>query len=99
MPRRIRTIPPSHDRIAILIALTAGPLPRATIRDRVQADSVGSVHIKLSTLYVLLAELESAGYIKDPLIYELTQAGWSFVRSELARIEHQRQLIRERLHF
>lgn len=90
--------PMSYERIAILIALANEPLDKKDIAGAVQADTLAHVVIKTSTMYFLIRELAHRGYIKEQGPFYLTDKGRHTLLIELSRIEHQRLLLKARLH-
>ena len=100
IPRRSSTkiCPITYERLAILMALAAGPIEKARIVEAVLADSVGSIVIKTSTAYFLIKNLEYAGYITVASACKLTDKGWRTLHQELNRIEQQRLILKTRLH-
>lgn len=88
----------SYERLAILLAVAAGPISGAEIAGQVLADSVGGIIISKSTAYRLISELEERGLIENRGGYALTNAGWRALRGELNRVEQQIRILKSRLH-
>jgi DNA-binding PadR family transcriptional regulator len=96
--------PLSHERLAILLALAKETQTASTIAGTVLADSVGSVYIKYSSLYYLLADLMGGDYIvskrdaySEVTYYDLTPKGWRILEHELPRLQAMVQLLQVRL--
>ena len=95
---RLKRIPMSYERIAILMAVADGPIDRAAISDVIVANSIGVILVKKSTLYHLISELIEQDYIKRQGSLTLTDKGWRVLHDELSRIEQERLILKQRLH-
>jgi DNA-binding PadR family transcriptional regulator len=84
--------------MAILIAVSRGPIDKARISDAVLADTIAAIVLRKSTAYSLISELSNTGYIENRGAYYLTDKGWHTLRNELNRIEQQRRILKQRLH-
>ena len=93
----VRTAPLSHERLAILLALSCPGRNNsiASVSDQVISDSVGSIYIKKSTLYKFVKELESEGHISMPPP-ALTEKGIRTLKLDIARTENYLQLLKQR---
>ncbi len=93
-----RLAPLSYERMAILLAVAAGPIDRARIPEAVLADTVGAVIIRKTTGYTLIKELTAKGYLQVRGSYTLTDKGWRTLHREHNRMENQRLILKQRLH-
>jgi DNA-binding PadR family transcriptional regulator len=89
--------PISPERIAILIAVAEGPIDRRDIGAKVQEDSYSSLLIKTSTLYALIRELTTAGYLSYHETYMLNPKGVATLKSEQFRLQQQLNTLKNRL--
>ncbi|HVQ44659.1 MAG TPA: hypothetical protein VMT30_06885 [Candidatus Saccharimonadia bacterium] len=97
--RQVRTkyTPLSYERLAILLAVAAGPIDCARIAEQVLADTVANIVLKKSTAYYLISELTTTGHLQKHGSYTLTAKGRQTLQRELARLEQQRRLLLQRL--
>ena len=96
--RHSKHAPLSYERLAILLATADGPIDKSRIYDAVAADSVGALVMKKSSLYRLISELMKLSYLESKGALTLTDKGWRTLQGELKRIEHQRLILKHRLH-
>lgn len=77
----------SHERLAILLALAAGPATAGEIEIQSIADSAGHVVLKRASLFRHLQELVARNLIESysPQSYHLTDRGWARVKLEAQR--------------
>src|SRR5437870_2548741 len=90
--------PLSHERLAILLALAAGPATAAEIETQAIADSAGHVVLKRASLFRHLQELAARNLIEScsPQTYCLTDKGWARVKLEAQRSEQWAETATER---
>jgi DNA-binding IclR family transcriptional regulator len=91
--------PLSHERLAIMLAVAAGPVSASEITRQAIADSTGLLVLKRSSLFRLLLELAGRGLIarhgQDS--YRLTERGWKLLELESHRAGDWSQHAQERL--
>lgn len=95
--RRSRYAPLSYERMAILVAVAAGPIQKSLIAKAVLGDTVAEIVLKKSTTYFLIRELTNLGYLEVRGTHSLTDKGWRMLNTELNRIEQQRHILKQKL--
>lgn len=84
--------------MAILIAVSGGPIDKSDIYDTIVGDTLGAIAIKKGSLYLLVKELIANDYLEEPDALKLTDKGWLALRNELSRVNQQSYILKIRLH-
>jgi DNA-binding PadR family transcriptional regulator len=94
-----RMAPLSHERLAILLALSSEPMSATEVREQALGDSLGNVVIKYGSLFRLTRELLNSKLINHygDEAYCPTERGWKLLEQEAARTEFWARTARERL--